>query len=93
MSKDLRRNENAWERTIRKQERKLDETNRSKIFGTRLTQAINDSELSIKDIEKETFIDPVVMYNYMKGKSSPKLYNVLLLAKALKIDISELYPL
>lgn len=93
MSKDLRRNENAWERVVRKEERKLDETNRAKIFGTRLTQAINDSELSIKDIEKETFIDPAVMYNYMKGKSSPKLYNVLLLAKALKIDISELYPL
>lgn len=93
MSKDLRRNESAWERTVRKEERKLDETNRAKLFGTRLTQAINDSELSIKDIEKETFIDPMVMYNYMKGKSSPKLYNVLLLAKALKIDISELYPL
>lgn len=93
MSKDLRRNENAWERTIRKEERKLDETNRAKLFGTRLTQAIHNSELSIKDIEKETFIDPAVMYNYMKGKSSPKLYNVLLLAKALKIDISELYPL
>lgn len=93
MSKDLRRNESAWERTVRKEERKLDETNRAKLFGTRLTQAINNSELSIKDIEKETFIDPSVMYNYMRGKSSPKLYNVLLLAKALKIDISELYPL
>ena len=93
MPKDLRRSESAWERTVRKKERKLDETNRAKLFGTRLTQAINNSELSIKDIEKETFIDPAVMYNYMKGKSSPKLYNVLLLAKALKIDISELYPL
>lgn len=89
----MRSSKNEYERSVRKRERKLDETNRAKIFGQRLTDAINSSELSTTEIENRTFIDSTTLYNYMKGITSPKIYNVYLLAKVLKIPVQDIYPL
>lgn len=82
-----------YDKTTKRRERKLDETNRTKIFGTRLSEAIKNSGLSTLEIEKRTLIDSTTLYGYMRGSTSPKLYNVALLAKVLKTHIWDLYPL
>ena len=82
-----------YDKTTKRRERKLDETNRAKIFGTRLSEAIKKSGLSTLEIEKCTLIDSATLYRYMRGTTSPKLYNVALLAKVLKTRIWDLYPL
>lgn len=85
--------EYLYEKSTKRRERRLDETNRAKIFGTRLSEAIKKSDLSILEIEKRTLIDSTTLYGYMRGTTSPKLYNVALLAKVLKTHIWDLYPL
>lgn len=78
--------------TLRR-ERRLDETNRAKIFGNNLNAAIKRSGLSMIEIEKKTLIDSTTLYNYTRGLTSPKAYNVLLLAKVLKSSFGDLYPI
>ena len=85
--------ESLYDKSSKRRERKLDETNRAKIFGTRLSEAIKKSGLSTLEIEKRTLIDSATLYGYMRGTTSPKLYNVALLAKVLKTHIWDLYPL
>ena len=76
-----------------RRERRLDETNRAKIFGNNLNAAIKRSGLSMIEIEKKTLIDSTTLYNYTRGLTSPKAYNVLLLAKVLKSSFGDLYPI
>lgn len=91
-----KRNENKeflYDLGTRRRERRLDETNRAKIFGNNLNAAIKRSGLSMIEIEKKTLIDSTTLYNYTRGITSPKAYNVLLLAKVLKSSFGDLYPL
>lgn len=84
--------ESEYELMLRKTERKLDETNRAKIFGQRLCDAIKASGMSPREVEKATLIDAITLYGYMKGEVSPKAYNVYKLSKVLKSSFGDLYP-
>ena len=83
----------SYDQFIKREERKLDEINRAKIFGVNLTKAIEESGMTITEVEKASMIGPRTLYDYMKGTSSPKAYNLHVLAKVLKIDVRGLYPL
>lgn len=85
--------ETLYEQRCRRDARKLDETNRAKLFGNNLSEAIKESGLSTREVEKLTLIDSTTLYNYTRGVTSPKLYNVMILAKVLKTHIWDLYPL
>lgn len=82
-----------YEKFLKREERKLDEINRAKLFGGNLIKAIEKSGMSISEVEKASMITPKTLYNYMQGITSPKAYNVHVLAKVLKIDVRDLYPL
>lgn len=82
-----------YEKELRRYERRLDKENRAKIFGTRLTEAIKRSGMTMGEIEKKTFIHYTTLYNYASGKTSPDIYNLMSLAKVLKSSIGDLYPL
>lgn len=87
------KSESEYELMLRKAERKLDETNRAKIFGQRLSDAVKQSGMKPREVEKATLIDPTTLYRYMKGEVSPKIYNVHKLAKVLKMHVQDIYPL
>lgn len=87
------KSESKYELTLRKTEQKLDETNRAKIFGQRLCDAIKASGMKLREVEKATLIDAMTLYRYMKGEVSPKAYNVYKLSKVLKSSFGDLYPL
>lgn len=87
------KSESEYELMLRKTERKLDETNRAKIFGQRLSDAVKQSGMKPREVEKATSIDPTTLYRYMKGEVSPKIYNVYKLAKVLKMHVQDIYPL
>lgn len=70
-----------------------DEEARKKKFGENLSRLIKECGLSQSRICRETGIDPNVLYGYSRGWTSPKAYNVLLLAKTLKVNFWNLYPL
>lgn len=70
-----------------------DEEARKKKFGENLSRTIKASGLSQGAISRTTGIDPNVLYGYSRGWTSPKAYNVLLLAKTLKVNFWDLYPL
>lgn len=91
-----KRNENKeflYNRGTLRRERRLDETNRAKMFSNNLKAAIKRSGLSMREIEKKTMIDSGTLYNYTRGFTSPKAYNVLLLSKVLKSSFGDLYPI
>ena len=85
--------ETLYERQCRRDARKLDEINRAKLFGNNLATAIKKSGLTMREVEKRTLIDSATLYNYTRGITSPKAYNVAILAKVLKSSFWELYPL
>ena len=87
------KSESEYELMLLKTEQKLDETNRAKIFGQRLCDAIKASGMKPREVEKATLIDATTMYRYMKGQVSPKAYNVYKLSKVLKSSFGDLYPL
>lgn len=70
-----------------------DEEARKKKFGENLSRLIKVCGLSQSRICRETGIDPNVLYRYSRGWTSPKAYNVVLLAKTLKVNFWDLYPL
>lgn len=92
-SRETTRDDTLRFRQIFRSERRLDEKNRAKLFGTKLSAAIKQSGLSMREVEKRTLIDSATLYNYTRGITSPKLYNVMILAKVLKTHIWDLYPL
>ena len=89
----MKRLESEYDLELLKYERKLDETNRALIFGQKLSDAIKESGMKPREIEKATLIDPTTLYRYMKGEVSPKIYNVYKLAKVLKMHVQDIYPL
>ena len=89
----MRGSTKMYEEELRRYERRLDKENRAKIFGTKLTEAIKNSGMTIREIEKKTFIHYTTLYNYTSGKTSPDIYNLMSLAKVLKSSIGDLYPL
>lgn len=70
-----------------------DEKTRKQKFGENLSRLIKACGLSQSVICRETGIDPNVLYRYSRGRTSPKAYNVVLLAKTLKVNFWDLYPL
>ena len=70
-----------------------DEETRKKKFGENLSRAIKATGLSQGAISRATGIDANVLYRYSRGWTSPKAYNVFLLAKTLKVNFWDLYPL
>ena len=89
----MRSLKNEYDLELLKYERKLDETNRALIFGQKLSDAIKESGMKPREVEKATLIDPTTLYRYMKGEVSPKIYNLYKLAKVLKIHVQDIYPL
>lgn len=83
----------SYDQFIKREERKLDELNRAKLFGGNLTKAMEESGMTFTEVQKASMIAPVTLYNYLKGTTSPKAYNLHILAKVLKIDVRALYPL
>lgn len=80
-------------RAEKKKLRVEDEEARKKKFGENLSRTIKASGLSQGAISRVTGIDVNVLYRYSRGWTSPKAYNVLLLAKTLKVNFWDLYPL
>lgn len=63
------------------------------IFGARLTRTMEEQKISVSELSKETGIRDTVIRNYMKGRASPKAFNVYLIAKVLKISFDDFWDL
>lgn len=80
-------------REDRKKKLRQLEKEKNKIFGQNLQKAMKSLKVNMTDVQKVTFLDTRTLYDYMNGTRSPKAYNVLLLAKTLKVNFLDLYPL
>lgn len=63
------------------------------VFGARLTRFMEEQKISVSELSRETGISYSVIRNYMKGRTSPKAFNVYLIAKVLKFSFDDFLDL
>ena len=60
-------------------------------FSVRLKKAMELRKIKASELSKRTNISPPMISDYLKGKYKAKQNNIYQLAKALNVDINELY--
>lgn len=63
------------------------------IFSVRLSRFLKDANMTVKELSKCTGISSKVIYSYLEGRTSPKAFNVYLIAKVLKISFDDILGL